>query len=232
MNESSQIEITDQSIQNLLMDKQKFHYPFGEKVKDHFKGKYSIPLFTYGSLLNKESALRSMKAEVYEARVPSVTFGFKRIFNRDVDVTDSPRYVTPQDKNERGMLNLFSTNNNADIVNGFVFDLNLAGIGAMCAREVGYDLVPCVVMPWDNYKTGDVKDAQLQVVYTFLAPSEERVGIYPVRDDITPIKEYFDLVKHGAAQYGQDFLDHWYATTVLADGQTTATQWEKQLTKT
>ncbi len=228
-NQFKSLQSLHPKVGELLKNQQTFHHPFGKSAKDHFAHQKYITLFTYGSLLNRDSALRTIGHSTYESRIPAITFGYKRIFNRDVDVSNSDRYTTPINKKERGMLNLTSTGKFDDVVNGFTFQLPLEEIGAMCERERGYDLVPCIAYPWCNGAAIDADETQLSNCYTFLASNHEgtRESAQVIRDDITPIKEYFDLVKSGASQYGKDFLWLWYETTILADGKTPVAQWEK-----
>jgi len=216
------------NIFNPLKNYKTFHYPFGAKAAEHFNKSDEIKLFTYGSLLNKDSALRTMDEQTYNSRITSVAFGYKRIFNRDVDIAASARYTTPDNHLERGMLNLLSTENADDVVNGFIFDFKISALQAMCEREEGYDLVPCVVQPWDAFCEKQSDHSQMSVAYTFVAPHEERSGVCPVSHEVLPVKEYFDLVKEGVSIYGEDFLQKWYDTTFLADKETPIADWEKQ----
>lgn len=211
----------------------KFEYPFDEKLKDYLNSLETdtIPIFSYGSLLNHESAKRSVSEQTLNTMEPAVGFGLQRVFNRDIDISESDRYDQDHPK-ERGMLNVEYTGSFQDLINGVIINITQDEIEDICIREDGYDLVPIFNMHWDTFsdpKIENYKETHTSISYTFYAPDEERQGSIPVDESIFPIKQYYKLVKNGAKKYGQDFLDLWVDTTFLADKETNVKQWEKEL---
>jgi hypothetical protein len=192
---------------NLLVARPSFHWPFDTSKKEAMRrlNQEKIPLFAYGSLLNEESAATTLGEETLATRRPAIAFGVNRRFDYDPGIDQG---------DERAMLNLATTGRTEDIVNGVVVEMSADDLMALSDRELGYDLVPVVVVDW-NQAVGDGKPT-FYTAYTFQAPSE---GPY-VNPDLLPDPGYYDLVVNGASQYGNEYLQLWYDTTFLGDGQT------------
>jgi hypothetical protein len=230
---------TDQHAKQLKNKKEelenlpRFEYPFDEKLKRYLDelDQETIPIFSYGSLLNYESAQRSVSEQTLETMEPAVGFGLKRVFNRDVDISGSNKYNQDHPK-ERGMLNVDYTESFSDLINGVIMNITKEEIENICIREEGYDLVPIFNIHWDiltDEKIQNYQEAHISTSYTFYAPPEKRQGEIPVDESIFPIKQYYKLVKDGAKRYGDEFLDLWVDTTFLADKETNVKEWEEKL---
>lgn len=209
-----------------------FEYPFDSKTKEYIDNidRQSIPVFSYGSLLNQQSARRHLSNKTLETMKPAVAFGAKRVFNRDIDISDSDRYNQSHPK-ERGMLNLIKTDSFDDLVNGVVIDIHRSDLKDICKREVGYDLVPILYMDWKHLtdtKLENYEEHHIQISFTFSAPKEPRGGDKHVHHDILPIRQYYKLVKEGADQHGEDYLDLFFKSTYLADTKTEIKKWEEK----
>lgn len=216
-----------------LEQKPTFKYPFEQDLKQYLdqKDRETVPIFTYGSLLNYESAKRAVSEATLNTMRPAVGFGLKRVFNRDVDISDSEKYDQSHPK-ERAMLNVEYTESFTDLINGVLMDIKKEEIGDVCFREEGYDLIPVFNMHWNVLKDENIreyKETHISTSYTFLAPKEKRAGQVYVDESIFPIKQYYELVKQGAKEFGEDFLDLWVDTTFLADKSTNIKEWEQQL---
>ena len=165
----------------------------------------STLIFSYGSLITEESAAKTLSPEALATRRPATASGIRRLFNRDIpEKLIVARYGALEKPHHRAALNVYHTGNPNDRVNGVVLDVCDEELQALRAREVGYELIPVVVMQGEE---------QL-VAYTFSAPDQF------TSSEIEPVPGYYEDVRAGAASYGPAFLDLYLQTTYLADGTT------------
>ncbi len=174
-------------------------------------------IFAYGSLLNKESAARTLSSHAIQTSQPAVAFGLKRIFDYDAAPINK-RWGEPRRPNDTAMLNVIPTDDPSSMVNGVILKVDKRDLAKLIEREKGYDLVPVSVIRWDEVQQDH---PQLQTAYTFMAREDH------INPCINPVPGYAQASKEGAAQYGDDFLQFWLETTFLADGRTPFTTWEK-----
>lgn len=183
----------------------------------------TIPIFSYGSLLNKESASRTLSEKAMATHRPAISFGVQRVFDRHVPTTS--RWGPKERPNDTGMLNVFTTNTLSDVVNGVVIEVDIDDLNNLLVREEGYDLVPVVVTCW-NDAVGDGGEPRFFIAYTFQASEEAREGIFYTNRYINPVPGYAWASKQGAEQYGEPFLNLWVSSTYLADRETPFALWE------
>lgn len=174
-------------------------------------------IFAYGSLLNRESALRSLSEKTFDSAQPVIAEKLKRVFDRDVIPGQS--YQPLPRKNDRAMLNVYVTDSKYDIVNGVVFEVGLDDLKSLIKREEGYDLIPILVRPWTK---DPIQQRHCRVAYTFAVPREKKY----VNKGINPVPGYYWLSKEGAGRFGAEFQKLWLETTFLADEVTKVTEWE------
>lgn len=184
-----------------------------------------VLLFGYGSLINAESAARTLSPEAVASMKPVAAFGFKRIFN--YKASNVSRWGTKLPENERAMLNIEATTKYNNIINGVVMEITPEDLAQLIQREVGYDLVPMLVVDW-NEMLAENPDAKVQIAYTFLAPDELRNGIDYTQTKYYPVRGYLHAAREGSIVYGPEFLNYWNATTYLGDGTTTVNQWDEK----
>ena len=184
-----------------------------------------VLLFGYGSLINVNSAARSVSPEAVQSMRPVVAFGFKRIFNYKAG--NVSRWGTDLPENERAMLNIHPTTTYNHIINGVVMEVSPGDLVQLIQRETGYDLVPMLVADW-NEVISENPSANIKIAYTFLVPDELRSGIDYTQTKYYPVRGYLHAVREGAAVFGPEFLNYWNATTYLGDGTTPVTQWNEQ----
>ncbi len=203
-----------QAHDQLLTGQSSYHWPFSKPLKYAMEreGRETILLFSYGSLMNRESASMTLSTNALETRRPVVAFGLKRLFNYDPKETS---FGPPVDPDDRAMLNVKPTNRASDQVNGVVVELPVDDVLALCKRELGYDLVPVVVADWND------PNPTYEVAYTLVASDRPRYGHQYTNSAINPRPEYNSLVQEGAAEYGDEFLQMWLETTYYADGERT-----------
>lgn len=194
----------------LLTARPTFHWPFDQATRAAMMrlNQEMIPLFGYGSLINKTSASSTLTDETLNTFRPAIAFGVQRRFDYDPGLE---RYGVPPTPDERAMLNLTYTGDMSDIVNGVIVDMSKEDLIALSEREIGYDLIPVIVVNWDNALESN--KPTLYTAYTFSAPSH-------VNPDLLPRPDYYERVVNGARAYGDDYLELWYNTTYLGDGET------------
>lgn len=188
-------------------------------------GQSTITIFSYGSLLNKESASRTLRTETMDTYQPAVAFGVRRVFDRNVPNTS--RWGIPIRPNDTAMLNLHETDHMSDIVYGIIIEVDSNELKALVDREEGYDLIPVVAMLWDDALDTANQEPEPFIAYTFHAADAPRRNIFYTNSHINPVPGYAQAAKAGAAQYGNAFLKLWVATTFLADQKTPFAEWEK-----
>lgn len=194
-----------------------------ETTMDHFpNGKVTI--FGYGSLMNKASAGRTIKAEALDSMRPMVAFGVKRLFNYKVN--NSGRWGPDQNPKERAMLNLSQTLNVSTVANGVTIEVDIEDLERLVNRETGYDLVPILVASWDDV-IGENPELTIQVAYTFVASNELRDHVDYTSTEFYPVRGYLHAVQEASLAYGDDFAEIWNATTFLADGTTRIDEWDE-----
>lgn len=202
-----------------------FQYPNDghQTIVNHFpSGK--VPLFGYGSLMNKVSAARSMKPEAVESMEPAIAFGVKRLFN--YKVTDPSRWGADQNLKERAMLNIAQTLNIGYMANGVVFEVDAEDLTKLVSRETGYDLVPILVASW-NEAMNQNPEIEIRVAYTFVAVNELRNNTAYTSTEYYPVLGYLHAVQEASQAYGLEFASFWNATTYLADGTTPIEGWDE-----
>ncbi len=194
----------------LLTARPTFHWPFDQATRNAMMrlNQEMIPLFGYGSLINQKSANSTLTDETLETFRPAIAFGVQRRFDYDPGLE---RYGPPPTPEERAMLNLHYTGHMNDIVNGVVVDMSKEDLIALSEREIGYDLIPVIVVNWDDALESN--KPTLYTAYTFSAPSH-------INPHLLPRPDYYKRVVNGARTYGDEYLELWYNTTYLGDGKT------------
>jgi cation transport regulator ChaC len=209
-----------------LVDYPAFHYPnknHAEIVKKFPKGK--VLVFGYGSLMNKESAARTVKPEAVATMDKAIAFGVKRIFNYKATKTD--HWGANQNKREKAMLNLSQTLNISSIANGVIMEVDAEDFSRLVKREAGYDLVPILVARWDDVANQN-PDVVVEVAYTFSAVHELRNHIDYTSTEYYPVRGYLHAIQEAARGFGDEFATMWNSTTYLADGTTSINEWDEE----
>ena len=172
----------------------------------------ALPLIGYGSLLNTESAARTL-SDFETSRLPCVGFGCKRVFNYDMPPPVLERYSISSCNPERAALNAVVTRELADIFNGALINVRSSDLDALRVREFGYDLTSIPYFPWEGRN-----DASVRYAYVLTAPDLAVDPQYQVVNaSIFPQKEYAEICRSGAAEYSPEFLNAYLDSTYLAD---------------
>jgi|GEM_PF-3765284 len=202
-----------------------FQYPNDghQEIVNHFpSGK--VPVFGYGSLMNKVSAARSMKNKAVESMEPAIAFGVKRLFN--YKVTDPSRWGAEQNRKEKAMLNIAQTLNIGSMANGVVVEVDAEDLTKLVSRETGYDLVPILVASWNDVMNQN-PEIEVRVAYTFVAVHELRNNISYTSTEYYPVLGYLHAIQEASQAYGPEFAAFWNATTYLANGTTSIEKWDE-----
>lgn len=189
-----------------------YHYPYGSLgLQLQNQGKVTFTIFSYGSLLIEESALKTLSPETVKTSRPALAFGILRIFNRDVAIRSNSHWGVPKNPNARGMLNVEYSENPFEIVNGVLIDIQIEEIEPLMKREEGYDLIPVLVM--DMVASQKENKPIYSVAYTFHAPR----GTKYTSENIEPRPGYFETSRDASKKYGPLFYHLWMESTVKAN---------------
>ena len=221
------VQRADEARLELLEGVSSFHYPFSLPLRYALdrQEKTTIPVLGFGSLMNTESASKTLSETALANRRPALAFGARRLFNYSVE--KSKQYGTPDRPNARAMLNTEASWTSQDMLNGVIIDVPRDQLKALCQREVGYDLIPVVAISWDEAKKlGCENEPEFFVAYILRATDKPHLGKKYTEDSIEPFTAYYQAVKEGAAEYGPDFLDLYMQTTYLADSKTNLYKYE------
>lgn len=176
-----------------------------------------ISLVGYGSLLNPASAARTLTPTPEPLR-PVVAFGVRRLFEYNMGERALGRYGESPNPLARAALNVRITRAASDAANALLFPIPASDIEALRGREIGYDLVPVVCLPWERFEEPPF------VAYILACPP----GSPYVSDQALPHPFYYQLCRDGAASVSASFLNGYLASTFLGDGHTPLTLWERE----
>lgn len=203
-----------------------YRYPYGDLAALlEEKGQDTIKIFSYGSLMDYQSASRTLSKTTLATRKPWIAFGIKRIFNRDVSIKKDSHWGQPRHPASRGMLNVKLTKEIHDMVNGVGIEVPTHEISNILSREVGYNLIPVVCIEWHSAFLA--RDPKYFIAYTFSAGTP---GDY-TNSEIYPRPKYYETAREAAKQYGPIYYHLWMNTTYMADSSTPITEWEESIRK-
>jgi tetratricopeptide (TPR) repeat protein len=204
-----------------VSDEYSYEYPWAGLEKElRGQQRTTIKLFGYGSLLNRESALRTFPGP-NERFTPAIAFGVVRLFNFEMPDAVRARYKALENSLERGLLNAEVTSFMSDVANGALVDVELEEIESLRVREVGYDLRPVICVTWDQ----EISRTPF-VAYILSCPNRLWKGRPLTNPDLRPHRGYFAQCCEGAASISKSFLDFWLYTTFMGDGETRVTREE------
>lgn len=206
-----------------LKQYRKFIYPYNDinEVLER-EGVSSLSILSYGSLMDRDSAKRTLSEKSLKTSQPAIGFGMKRVFDRDVPVNSISSYSKPNDELARGMLNVVPLDDLGSFINGVLIDVDISDLQKVLAREKGYDLIPIIVTSWNDWVD---KKKSYSIAYTFHAPQESSY----TSSNIKPRPGYYELSRDAAKRYGALFEELWFANTFTADGVTPIETWEVSL---
>jgi hypothetical protein len=210
-----------QSVMSKL-DASGFDYPWDnlDKAIQHMPGK-KLPLIGYGSLLNRDSAARTITNTPAAGYPPVIAVGAVRVFNYVIPEDRLKVYPGTHQPREIAALNLIYTRSPVEPFNGRLLMLSAADVPALREREFGYDLRPVAAIRWGDW------DEQPFVGYVLVAVKRVVKGRQVLDDGILPNPQYARVCYSGAKAVSPDFLRFYLETTYLGDRKTTLATWQQ-----
>lgn len=205
------------------LDGAAFEYPWNglEEAVAKTPGN-GLLLVGYGSLLNRDSAARTIKDTPREGHPPVLALGARRVFNYVIPEALLKSYGVKFPPRERAALNVDYTRSPADALNGRLLLIAPADLAALREREFGYDLRPVVCVRWGEWEAAPF------TAYVLVAAKGTRGGRQVIDNDALPHPLYAGLCRAGAQAVSEAFLQLYLETTFLADRKTNLVAWEKE----
>lgn len=174
-----------------------------------------IYLVGYGSLLNPQSAGKSVRATPESGHPPAVAIGVRRVFNyRMPDYMFMERYGVEPPLRERAVLNAEPLADS--VINGRLIQFAVEDLPALRIRETAYDLQPVTCMFWGK------PDSAPFTAFVLCCAYEVYQGKTYLDNTILPFQPYYKMCRVGAAMVSPEFLDLYLKTTYMTDRITTA----------
>ncbi|TWT90305.1 hypothetical protein Mal64_06900 [Pseudobythopirellula maris] len=172
------------------------------------RGLSAITLVGYGSLMNTESAAKTLSGVPAEGYPPVIAWGARRLFDYVMTPGAFVRYGQPTDETEVAALNVLWTGSCSDCLCGRAITLEVSDLPALRQREQNYDLCPVAWMPWSG------ENDSVSLGYVLRAPQ----GSEAVCKDIRPYPPYLKVCVEGARSVDPPFEACFWETTYEADG--------------
>jgi hypothetical protein len=178
-------------------------------------------LIGYGSLLSKNSALRSLEPSSVEDSRPVLALGARRVFNYAIPEDKLKAYGEVFRSRARAALNAEYTRSATDAINGRLIRVAAADISALRKREFGYDLRAVACLDWNDRR------AQPFTAFVLVAIQPTQNGRLILDDHLLPNPSYYRECRTGASSISEAFLRMYLETTYLADRKTRLDEWER-----
>jgi hypothetical protein len=181
---------------------------------------HRLLLIGYGSLLNEDSAAKTIKTRPAGGYPPVLALGARRVFNYLIPAAKLKAHGGSFGPRERAALNVDYTQSPANALNGRLITVSAADIPPLRAREFGYDLRPVACLPWND------KDAEPFAAFVLVAAKPAQNGRQVLDDTALPNPPYYRVCRKGGRAVSEAFLQLYLQTTYLADRKTTLVEWE------
>ncbi len=182
-------------------------YPWTELEARLVASGQPLRLLGFGSLLNPESARRTIRDTPPEGHPPVLAYGARRVFNYRMPPEVIARYGADPQSRELAALNTRCTGRVEDVLTGRLVTVSPVDIGALRDREIGYGLHPVVCFPWDA-----AADRPL-IAYALCA-----VDSAIVDNDLLPFPPYVEVCRAGA-RLVDDAFEHAFLETSWLGGE-------------
>jgi hypothetical protein len=203
------------------LDGKEFEYPWNGLEEAVAKlQERKLLLVGYGSLLNRDSAARTIKDTPREGHPPVLALGAWRFFNYVMSEALLKSYGGNFSPRERAALNVDYTRSPADALS--LLTVAPADIAALRKREFGYDLRPVACVRLGEW------EAEPFIAYVLVAAKGTRGDRQVIDNDALPHPLYAGLCRAGAHAVSEAFLQFYLATTFIADRKTSLAEWEKE----
>ncbi len=203
-----EILIPDQvlEVSHALASYPRSEYPnssFSELFRHFENGK--VLIFGYDTLAYPPSALQSLSKKTVASMKPALAFGLFRLLNVDGllggfrnDITsphELDEYIPQPLREGNALLNVISSNTLEAKINGVLFEVDENELERLINREVGYDLIPIIVMDWQDHFP--FYHGKARVAYTFSASDQPREGKLYTNNDLHPSLRYMIRAREG-----------------------------------
>lgn len=176
-----------------------------------------IPLLGFGSLIN----WMSTAADLSCSGVPALTFGLRRVFNYEQDLTpDSFSGSETGPDAEHAKLNAIHTGNIEDVINGLLYTLTPQELHRLRFRERGYDLIEIPIVRYDQAFGAAAELPDVTHGYMLMVPPHLHAPGH-----LKPHISYLHCCIEGAYHYGPAFVDLFMRSTYIADLKTPLQSW-------
>jgi len=202
-----------------------FKYPWnGLQERLAELGQDRLNMIGYGSLLNPDSAKRTIRDTPWDGHPPVLAFGAIRLFNYVMPQTVIERYSEGKrySSSSCAALNTKYTGRVGDALNGRVISTGFDDLDALREREKGYDLTPVAYVPWGR------EGSKPNLGFVLCATEEPWEGTVYVSDSIAPFPPYVKVCRNGAQIVDEEFYECFLDTTFLADGLTHLRDWSEE----
>lgn len=166
-----------------------------------------LMLVGYGSLLNTESAARSIPAENLDT-IPVIAYGGIREFTYRMPDRVVERRGRPDNLAAVAALNVVPHSGTDAIFNGRLFSLPTAELDPLRERERGYDLVPISIVPFDD------PNAEPQTAYALMVV-EPGFRDEILSDELLPHPGYVETCRSGALEVSPEFAAFFDVTSFV-----------------
>ncbi len=212
------------ALENGAKEYPSFSYPW-EGLEDWLEKSDlpELPLVGYGSLINQQSAGRTINVDSSARRQAVKAFGAKRIFNyRMPDTLLKKRYQTPPHPRKVAALNCETSGLADDEFNGILTYVKGDRLSHLREREKSYSLKPIAYHNWDGDNT------PLRVAYILELLPDPSIKDHPYDSTILPHQKYTELCQEGARCVSPSFLEHFNKTCLLSDKKTTLAAYQSK----
>lgn len=187
-------------------------YPWPSLESDLIASKESrLLLAGYGSLLNPDSARRTIRDTPTSGHEPILAFGARRIFNYIIPQRVIDDYGIPVKSNAQAALNVEWTGSADSMFNARLLQVSISDFDSLRQREKGYHLEPVAILPWRDLSS------QPSLGYALCADNTPCDGRVLVDDTLLPYQPYLDLCRVGTRMVDRDFEKLFLETTWLGN---------------
>ena len=210
-----QSELARPACASLLEDQQgvRHLHPWTQLYALLLAARSELPLVGYGSLMNPESARRTIPSTPAAGHPPVLAFGAYRVFNYALQHGDLTHYPSAGPL-ERAVLNTEWTGRGDAVLTGRLLTVPLSDFAALAKRERAYDLVPVACVPWGE------PDAPPTLAYALQAADRPVDGVRYVDNGLLPVRSYLELCREGTRLVDAEFERAFLQTTWLGNGTT------------
>ncbi len=188
------------------MDRCTDYPPYAYPWNDLLDRQQSLRIVGYGSLVNLDSARKTLYSSDLQNSRPVIAFGARRLYNYIMSPKSLGRFNTPANSSHRGVLNTIVTGQARDYFNGLEIELHPDDFERFREREFAYDLLPIVTLPWQNWQV------RPGVAYVLSCRCEWMGERQMLSSSIDPHPGYQALCEQGYRDISDSFL-HWFRRT-------------------